>query len=248
MLKAVYPAIKAANPAVQVLHGSLLLDHPYDPVSGGGLSARFLEGVFVAGAANSFDILPYNLYYWGQDLDKPDWKTPYLRNLMQVYGVPLKPMIITEQGILCDPACPLMEAYSIGRYYARAVSYNLLGGLWYIYDSDAFHNTALVDPQDITKPRPAYHAYKHAASLLKDATAMGPLETLYPGVEGYRFARPGGGLVVLWSSKAQPVAIQVAHEATVSCSAWDGAPLPCSNTAGIVRLTADRGPIYVVAQ
>ena len=31
MLKVVYPAIKASNPAVQVLHGSLLLDRPYNP-------------------------------------------------------------------------------------------------------------------------------------------------------------------------------------------------------------------------
>src|SRR5215207_9860315 len=43
MLKVVYPAIKNSNPAVQVMHGSLLLDHAYDPRTGGGLSARFLE-------------------------------------------------------------------------------------------------------------------------------------------------------------------------------------------------------------
>jgi hypothetical protein len=30
---------------------------------------------FLAGAADSFDILPYNAYYWGDDLSSPDWKT-----------------------------------------------------------------------------------------------------------------------------------------------------------------------------
>jgi len=248
MLKVVYPAIKAASPAVQVMHGSLLLDRPYNSQTGSGLSARFLEGVLLAGAANSFDILPYNAYYWGNDLNSPDWKTPYLRNLQTAYNIPPKPMLMTETGLLCDPGCPKLQAYAVGRYYARALSYNLLGSMWYIYDSDVFHNTALVDPKDPSLPRPAYYAYQYAVTQLKGATSVGPLEGQPSSVEGYRFARPDGMLTVFWSSKAQPISIPVDPSATVICTAWDGGPLPCSNVAGSVALSADLGPIYVVAQ
>jgi hypothetical protein len=246
MLKVVYPAIKAANPDVQVLHGSLLLDRPYNPKTGSGLSARFLEGVFLAGAADSFDILPFNAYFWS--LSTQDWKTSYLRNLQAAYNVGPKPMIITEQALLCDPACPQLQAYAVGRYYARALSYNLLGTLWYIYDADGFHHTALVEPTDVSQLRPAYRAYQYAATQLQDMSYIGPLEGQPAGVEGYRFAGSDRMLVVLWSAKAQPVAISVAPNASVTCSAWDGAALACTNATGVVTLTADLGPAYLVVR
>jgi hypothetical protein len=246
MLKVVYPAIKAANPAVQVLHGSLLLDRPYNPQTGSGLSARFLEGVLLAGAADSFDILPYNAYFWGNDLSSPDWKTPYLRSVMSSYNIPPKPMLMTETGLLCDPGCPKLQGYAVGRYYTRALSFHLLGTMWYIYDSDAFHHTAMVEPQNPDQHRPAYQAYQHAIKQLLGATYSGALEGQPSGVEGYRFVRPGGALTVFWSSEVQQVSIPVAPGASVTCTAWDGAPLPCVNIAGAVELTADLGPIYLV--
>jgi hypothetical protein len=67
------------------------------------------------------------------------------------------------------------------------------------------------------------------------------------GIEGYRFALPEGALTVFWSSKVQTVSIPVDPSATVACTAWDGAPLLCSNIDGSVALAADLGPIYVVA-
>jgi hypothetical protein len=53
---------------------------------------------------------------------------------------------------------------------------------------------------------------------------------------------------MLWSSKAQTVSISVDPSAVVSCTAWDGAPLACSNIDGGVELKADLGPIYLVSQ
>jgi hypothetical protein len=250
MLKVVYPAIKAADPAAQVLHGSLLLDRPYNPTNGGGLTARFLEGVFLAGAANSFDILPYNAYYWGDDLSSPDWKAPYIRNLMTIYNVPPIPMLMTETGLLCDPGCPMLQAYAVGRYYTRALSLNLLGTMWYIYDSDEFHHSAMVEPHDPTQHRPAYQAYQHAVKQLQGVTYIGPLADPPDGIEGYHFTGLDGigTLTVFWSSKAQPISIPVDPSATVTCTAWDGEPLPCVNVAGSVALSADLGPIYLRAQ
>jgi hypothetical protein len=248
MLKVAYPAIKAANPAVQVLHGSLLLSTKYDPAAPETISGRFLEGVFVAGAGSSFDILAYNNYVWASNENTPDWKTPYLLGLMQAYNVPRKPMLITEQAVLCDTACPKLQAYWVGRFYARAVSSGLLGSLWYIYDSDSFHHTALVEPGAPSQLRPAYSAYQHAAAQLSGAHALGPLLGQPAGVEGYRFAVPAGELTIVWSPAPQPIAIPVAPGASVVCTAWDGAPLLCGNTAGSVALTADIEPIYIVSQ
>ena len=154
-------------------------------------------------------------------------------------------MLMTETGLLCDPGCPKLQAYAVGRYYTRALSLDLLGTMWYIYDSDGFHNTAMVEPQDPARHRPAYQAYQHAVRQLKGVTYAGALTGQPSGIEGYRFARPDGALTVFWSSKAQPVSIPVDPSATVTCTAWDGAPLPCSNIAGSVALPADLGPIYL---
>jgi hypothetical protein len=98
----------------------LLLNTAYHPNIRDSVSGRFLEGVLLAGAANSFDILAYNAYVWMPTMNNPDWKTPYLRGLMNSYQVPPKPMLITEQALLCDPACPKLQAYMVGRFYARA--------------------------------------------------------------------------------------------------------------------------------
>jgi len=106
----------------------------------------------------------------------------------------------------------------------------------------------MVEPQNPTQQRPAYQAYQHAVTQLKGVTYAGPLTGQPAGIEGYRFVRPDGALTVFWSSKAQPTSISVDPSATVTCTAWDGGPLPCSNVAGSVALSADLGPIYVVAK
>ncbi|MBK9711284.1 MAG: hypothetical protein IPO81_08145 [Kouleothrix sp.] len=254
MLKVVYPAMKAVNPNIFVLHGSLLLDRPYNPANGSGLSARFLEGVFLAGAASSFDILPFNAYWWTLDNmpDATDWKAKYLIDLQAAYGLPRKPMIATETGLLCSSlstGCQKAQAYAVGRYYTRALSYNLIGDLWYLYDQDSFYNTALVEPTNVLIKRPAYLAYQHASAMLAGARYLGLLEGQPAGVEGYRLTqRDGASLVVFWSADALPVTIPVAPGAAVACTAWDGAALPCDNVAGTVALTAQAGPTYVVAR
>ena len=254
MLKVVYPAIKGANPNVHVLHGSLLLDRPYNPDNGSGLSARFLEGVFLAGAANSFDMLPFNAYWWELDNmpDATDWKAQYLIDLQRAYGVPRKPMLITETGLLCDrlsAGCQRAQAYAVGRYYARALRYGLIGDLWYIYDIDNFFHTAMVDPGNVFAYRPAYTAYRHAAAQLGGATYLGALEGQPSNVEGYRLRQANGAqVVVFWAAKATEVAVPAAPGAAVACTGWDGASLPCANNAGLVALTAQPSPTYVVVR
>jgi len=105
----------------------------------------------------------------------------------------------------------------------------------------------MVEPQNPDQHRPAYQAYQHAVGQLTGVTYVGVLTGQPSGIEGYRFARPDGALTVFWSSKAQAVSIPVDPSATVTCTAWDGAPLQCTNIAGGVELPADLGPIYLIA-
>jgi hypothetical protein len=129
MLKAVYPAIKEADPEAQVLIGGLLLD--CDPVNlpetrpGSGVlkdctPSRFLEGILQAGGGEFFDGVSFHAYdlydptsgYFGN----PNWhsgytlsgltpvlvpKIRYLKSVLATYGQSNKYLINTETSLLC---------------------------------------------------------------------------------------------------------------------------------------------------
>ncbi len=257
MLKAVYPAMKAANPDSKVLNGGLLLDRPYNPQNGSGLSARFIEGVFVAGAASSFDILSYHSYshYNGNPdgtMGSTDWKVGYLRNLMKTYNVRQKPLFNTESALLChnaDPSqCRQPQANFIAKTYARAMKDRLMGLIWYAYDSDSFRSTALVEPTNVSIKRPAYHAYKHAARMIGGTEYLGRLEQQPSGVEGYRFRRGSETVIIFWSNTERSITIPVPSRAAVSCTNRDGGTVACTNVNGSVTLIAKSSPRYIVVR
>jgi len=256
MLNTIYPAIKAAAPQITVLNGGLLLDQPYNPSTGSGRSARFLEGIFIAGAGASFDMLSFHSYsYYDFTADGTrgpvDWKVGYLRNIMQAYGVAQKPMIGTETALLCNtvtPECREAQADAVGRYYARALNDRLVGQMWYLYDNDSFRNTALVEPSNIAVRRPAFYAYQAAAALLENTRPLGALVGQPAGVEGYRFSRGRQIVTIIWSNTQQPVALSVDPVAAVECFNRDGQPLICANTNGNLSITVQSSPIYVVQQ
>jgi hypothetical protein len=254
MLKVIYPAMKAHAGQISVLNGGLLLDQPYNAGSGSGRIARFLEGIFVAGAGASFDILSFHSYsFYNGTVDgtrgATDWKVGYLRGLMDRYGVPRKPMLNTEAALLCStvtPACSQAQANAIGRFYIRAIVDGLLGHLWYIYDSDGFNHTALVEPSNVLVQRPIYQAYRQIAALLSGARLLGPLVGQAAGVEGYRFASGAHTITVLWSNSAQIAVIPAQPGAEITCADRGGEPIVCANTNGAVRLVTHPGPLFVI--
>jgi len=123
MLKAVYPAIKAADPTARVVLGGLLLDcDPGNPPDGQTCAATtFFEGLLASGAADYFDLVSFHSYDFHNvtyDLiGNPNWngnvfngpeatvraKVNYLRDQMKRYNVPAKPIISTELALL--PVC-----------------------------------------------------------------------------------------------------------------------------------------------
>jgi len=72
MLKAVYPAIKEADPQAQVLIGGLLLDcDPTHPPEGKDCKpSKFLEGILKNDGGDYFDIISFHGYppYSGADI------------------------------------------------------------------------------------------------------------------------------------------------------------------------------------
>lgn len=252
LLKAVYPAVKAADGRAQVLNGGLLLDGPYNASTGEGLSGRFLEGMLVAGAGGSFDILAYHSYsYAGATpngtLGAQDWKPGYLRGVLARYGVQ-KPLFNNESALLCreaTPGCALDQAYVIPRLYVRALRDGLIGQIWYLYDNDSFHHTALVEPDNPALTRPGHSAFAQASRALTGLGYAGPIPGLPAGAEGYRLAAPGRATLVLWSDTPQAVQLDVGAAGQVTCAAWDGATLACAPTGGTLTLSVGPGPVYV---
>ncbi|MGB6422937.1 MAG: hypothetical protein WBF05_13970 [Anaerolineales bacterium] len=123
MLKVVYPYIKSANSSAQVLVGGLLLD--CDPrtvctTGPGSIPPKFLNGILLAGAGNSFDGVSFHAYdYYNAGMGKyhnPNWSTnwnttgpvitakaDYISELMTNYGVTDKYLMNTESAILWSP-------------------------------------------------------------------------------------------------------------------------------------------------
>lgn len=255
LLKVAYAAVKAANPDAQVLNGGLLLDRPYDPARGTGLSGRFLEGVLEAGAGNAFDLVSYHSYtfYDGDpdgSLGPSDWKPAYLRELLRRYGLS-KPLINTETALLCTQAslaCTQAQAYAVPRLYARGLRDDLRGLVWYVFDSDSFRNTALVEPLSPSTTRPAYAAFAHARAMFGTARFVSAVGGLPAGVEGYRFASGKQVTLVIWSNTPAVVNLSIGAVSGLSCTEWNGAALPCSSAGGVVRLEARPGARYVSYQ
>lgn len=252
LLKVAYPAVKRADPRSQVLNGGLLLERPYDPATGEGRMARFLEGMLAAGAGGSFDILAFHSYsYYNGTADgglgAQDWKPGYLRALLERHGLE-KPLFNTEGALLCmapSAACAEAQAHAMGRLYVRALRDELIGYIWYLYDSDGFRSTALVEPQNPTQRRPAYAAFATAAAALGAHQYAGPVAGLPAGVEAHRLTDGPRTTFVLWANIPTQVTLQLGAAGTVSCTAWNGAALPCTPAAGALTLQAGPGPIYV---
>lgn len=256
MLKAVVPAMKAANPNVQVLNGGLLLDQPYVEGKSPNTMGRFFEGILAAGGGAHIDIVSFHTYIFFRIPGQPDlgpredWRVTYLRDLMRRYQVPERPMMRTETALLCTVVtaeCRWAQADLVGRTFARSVRDNLLATIWYVYDNDSFHNTAMIEPSDVWVPRPAYFAYRHTARMLNGARYLGPIPNLPATVEGYSFSRAGQTVYIFWTDEPAGVdfGLAVPAGAPVACTDRDGGPVACAPAGGTLALSAQVSPAFV---
>jgi polysaccharide biosynthesis protein PslG len=188
LLRAAYPAIRAADPQAKVAFGGL-----------SGNDYRFLEDAYRAGAEGFFDVLATHPYpYCGSSGPRevrrsddgrvtPDSFTGYreLRASMKAEG-DTKPIWVTEFGWNtsareCDPSGGFWQG-GVGeseqaRYLTRA--YQLLerdpyvkNAIWYSLRDPYWLGGSATDPEARTglltvdyEPRPAYWAFKSVTSI-----------------------------------------------------------------------------------
>lgn len=221
MLKLVYPAVKSADPAAQVVLGGLLLDcDPANPLPGTTCAAgNFLEGMLRNGAGAAFDLVAYHAYiFWGTartdwDLATPKWqvrggallgKLSFLRSVLGQYGLSNKPIIMDEGSFLCysgTPSCGSSDFYPdqanyLVRFYARAASHGLAGAAWYALDEPGWRDAGLLDPSG--QPHPAYNTLKFFSTLLQGANFSSSLSS--GNVEGYEFKKGKTTYRVYWTN------------------------------------------------
>jgi hypothetical protein len=228
MLKAVYPAIKAADPEAKVLTGGLLLDcDPTNPPEGKDCKqANFLEGILKNGGGDYFDYVSFHGYppYNGTlNLDEhyPEWehrggvvigKADFLREVMSRYDVD-KPLIHTEGSLICpewnsDDCNPPGEAFFEAQadyaviLYARNWAEGIAGTIWYQFEGPGWRFGGLLDQDQ--NPKKAYSALQFLTTELGDTGFYQQLDD-YPGVRAYEFVGAGKRVWVLWSENGEPV-------------------------------------------
>lgn len=201
MLKAVYPAIKRADPSAKVLNGAIAYDwfgrNSPGFNAGGIFNYRFLEDVINAGGACCFDIVAFNSYAafapgWEEHAPGRDIaaKTNYLRERLRRLGVD-KPMMVMEVGfwseggsvpyrqsdgriVLIQPSAETHATY-LSKVYIRAATVGLQAVAWYTFRDQGYDADKRGIVTQTLDPKPAFYAYRQLAERLRGGTYVGPL-------------------------------------------------------------------------
>ena len=180
MLKAVYPAVKAANPDARVLLGGIAYD--WFTADGGPFVESFLTDVLDAGGGDYFDVMNFHAY----PAFAPRWtttgpglyeKTGVLRTLLEERGYE-KPFVITESGAHSNddpvsPSSPEEQARYVVELFtqARAADVDVL--IWFmLYDPPIWYpyDNGLVTAEDEPRRKLAFTAYQEAVRHLAESS------------------------------------------------------------------------------
>jgi hypothetical protein len=270
MLKAVAPAMRAADPGVVIWLGGLLLNDPNTKNPYLGKPELFLKGILEAGAASSFDVVPYHWYpsYWDAQVDYDNasgnllWdplgggtvgKARFLRGILQSYGVD-KPLFLNETALgcmtektWCNPPAPEFyeaQADHVARSYTRGLSENIKGFIWYTLDGPGWRYTGLLHDRKDTKP--VYIAYQQLAIQLHNTVYVGAAD-FGPSIEAYTFERGGRRIQVIWriSPTGNPVTVSIPQNKWISGVTRDGAPLTPALVGGNYQVPVGFSPVYI---
>jgi len=218
MLEAVYPVVKASDPASRLVMGGLAHDSFIDSDRAQAAAANryfpregifcrgFFQDVLESGGGDHFDIMNYHYYYfacesWGNIAGKAD----HLRELMSRYGV-ARPMICSEVGIWGyeEEGCLALQARYLPKVFVRGLAAGLENVIWYPLSSRqgwSFEG-GLLREEDLSA-KPAYVSFRTLVNELKGYRYAGVVETAAPDIEGFEFAARGCGKTkrVIWSAE-----------------------------------------------
>jgi hypothetical protein len=269
MLRAVAPAIRAADPSARIVLGGLLLAEPATTARGLGNPERFFEGVLRSGAADSFDIVAYHSYpfytrpSYDHDLYAGDtwttlggWtlgKASFVRGVMARYGVS-KPLWLNEAGLRCEPLyyAPCSdppEAYfqaqadQLVRMMVRAAAADIDQISWYTLDGPGWLGNGLLDANQ--QPRPSFVAYRRLIAALRGYIHVQAVSDYGPAVEAYRFVKSDSSVDVLWSRSAAVVTVAVPLGAYRSALVRDGTQPPIGQGASAMLVGVGFAAVFI---
>jgi hypothetical protein len=166
-------------------------------------------------------------------------KLPYIRSMLQKYGVPNKPLIATEVALLCSSDCGPDFDSTKASFVAQSYIYSIVNGLkatiWY----DIFggwRNNGLLE-RDLT-PLPAYQAYNTAQSELAGAVYIREV-TSFPNVKVLEFNRGDRLVWTLWSLSLDPQNVTLPSQPKAVFDVEGNA------LAKDTRVSVTNSPIYV---
>jgi hypothetical protein len=265
-LKAVYPRIKQANPAAQVIVGGLLLSgipeiYKQDSFLEGILRHQDSYGNF--DGKNYFDGVGFHAYddqitSGGQSVlgkyYNGGWRTTwdttgpvlsakadFLKSVLNSYNASDKYLMSTEAALrLCndtpDTNFDTTKAYYIAQLYAVSIVNGVKATTWYDLPG-GWCNTGLSDPSFSLTP--AYQAFKAASTVLRDARFISNIDA-YSGVKGFEFVQGTHRLWILWSLDGNNHLISLPDTPLAIIDVF-GNPMPINGTSLAVTLT----PVYL---
>jgi hypothetical protein len=204
LLSSLYPVIKSANPAAQLVMGGLAMD--YFVSQGGPFDQNFLPNVLANCTGTCFDVANFHYYppfrgAWNDYGPDIIGKATFVRLTMATYGF-TRPVIATETSwpSALNWGSPELAARYVAKSYARSLAADLKATIWYaMLDADS-SNPGLLDSTTtpgVLTPRPAYAAYQTLSALLSGASYQGVAPAIDP-IEGYQFTASGRRLDVYW--------------------------------------------------
>ncbi len=284
MLRAAYQRIKSVDPQAQVVFGGVAhdwfwyfrTDPTWDYPNDGLFDPYFLDEVIgIRHAGDWFDLMNFHTYYewrhiweyyygakYGLDVLA---KFGYMREQMQSYGYPTKPLMVSEAGVRSyDPDHPEEfsdenQARYVLKLFARILSvienrpfiwYTIRDTGDYQQSSSNSHGLVRVDGT----PKPAFYAYRFGVIQFTGARFLGKTDSYGNTVEGYRYEKDGREFWVLWYKDTGTYEIDVSRT-VVRLTSKDGAQTRIiqdgsaddldGTTNGRVRIQVSDDPVYL---
>jgi len=257
MLKAVYPAVKAADPSSRVLLGGLAYDDFVGEMENGFYNRDFIVDVLRYGGGDYFDVMNFHYYYFAHETWNIIGKAVDLKNVLAFWGV-TKPMICTEVGVFGyeEDYYLSFQARYVPKVYVRGLSVDLGTILWFPLASSVGQSFegGLLREEDLSA-KPAYISYQTMTAELSDYIYSAVIETGATNLEGYKFISSSSGKIkeVIWAQEDTSGSMSFPYESirVVSIDGsvqfiTDGATGDYDGTNnGQVKILITSSPVYV---
>jgi hypothetical protein len=261
LLSEIYPAVKAADPASQLVLGGLAYDF-FEGVDEGGLfNPDFLDAVLGAPGGASFDIMNFHYYRafhlrWDEFGRDVIGKTTHLRDALARYQLS-KPIMVSEIGH--PSAGPISDGqdYSdtaTSRYVLQAHARGLAAGLhsmiWFeMVDSSVEPRKYGLLAEDLSA-KPAYGAYQTLTEQLDGLPYV--RDDSAGDLEVYVFDAGDRQKTVCWSNSAITQTLNIHADVLrvldmygQSTSIADGDSADADGARnGSIRLAVGQDPVY----